>query len=112
MSTKIARAAKAQSEIASRVASAWMRKAMSVTLGEAGLGKSFQVDFPRTTLCVYCGGDTRIGFVAHELDGPPFLSDMHPNDPEGEGFWLHDAGSVAIYFCKRCLNPTALYNQA
>ena len=31
--------------------------------------------------------------------------------PDGEGYWLHDACAVAVYFCKKCLNTTALYNQ-
>jgi hypothetical protein len=65
---------------------------------------------------------SRIGFVAHEAkdkdDAPiyprdfvQFVTDLHENKGQG-GFWLHDCCTVAVYFCKECLEPTALYNQA
>lgn len=90
-----------------------------VIVGKEGLGHSWQAAFPETTECVHCSSVSRIGFVAFEevsrsksLDKQRFVSNLHPNDPDGEGCWLHDCCAVAVYFCKECLNPTVLYNQA
>jgi len=90
---------------------------MKVTIGEEGLGKTWQKEFPKTTKCVHCGGESRIGFVAHEgkeekLDYNEYVCSLHKNKPDGDGYWLHDCCTVAVYFCKKCLFPTALYNQA
>ena len=87
---------------------------MKVVIGEAGLNNTWQKPFPATTKCVHCDGTSRIGFVAHELEPDeegPHVWSLHPNEPEGEGYWLHDSCAVAVYFCKGCLNTTALYNQ-
>lgn len=91
---------------------------MKVTLGKDGLSKTWQDDFPKTTHCRCCGGECRIAFVAHEAldeddretdsDKKKFLCDMYQGK---EGMWLHDCCAVAVYFCKKCLNPMALYNQ-
>lgn len=91
-----------------------IKKAMKVELGDKGLNKSFQKEFPKETKCCRCGGIARIAFVAHEQDNKnkPYLCEMYKNDPEGSGYWLHDACAVAIYLCKECLEPTAIYNQA
>jgi len=92
-----------------------VRKAMEVELGEKGLSKSFQKEFPKETKCKSCGGDARIAFVAHETGKNfkgPYICEKYKNDPEGEGYWMHDACSVAVYLCKKCLEPTALANQA
>ncbi len=89
-----------------------------VTIGKEGLGRSWQTSFPETTLCVHCSGISRVGFVAFEdpslepIDEQQFVCNLHQNDPDGEGYWLHDCCAVAVYFCTKCLNPTALYNQA
>ena len=96
---------------------------MKVTIGEDGLSKSWQDDFPETTICVRCGGVARIGFVAHEGidrslkdtldvddDVGKRVCDIHVNGGKGD-FWLHNRASFAIYLCKCCLEPTALYNQ-
>lgn len=77
---------------------------------------TWQDPFPETTECLKCHGECRLGFVTHEFDTEQgkgnFLCDLYPNDPDGDGYWLHDACSVAVYFCRKCLEPTALYNQA
>ena len=94
---------------------------MKVTIGKEGLKKTWQGNFPGTTKCCKCGGSARIAFVAHEGmdkddklinpgEGIQFVCDLHENEGKG-GFWLHDCCSVAVYFCRDCLNPTALYNQ-
>jgi len=90
---------------------------MEVTIGVEGLSKTFQGEFPEETECCYCKGIARIGFVAHEgMSNQPIVAgenvcNLHPNDPGGEGFWLHDCACFATYLCKECLNPTTLYNQ-
>ena len=91
--------------------------ALNIHLGESGLGMTYQEAFPPTTPCCRCGAEARIGFVAIEgLSDPEsprkYVCNLHDNDPDGEGFWLHDACAVAVYFCRKCLEPTALYNQA
>jgi len=95
---------------------------MKITLGKEGLNKTWQKNFPETTKCCYCDGESRIGFVAHEAmdkddkaifprNFNQFVCNLHENKGKGE-FWLHDCVAVAVYFCKECLKPTALYNQA
>jgi hypothetical protein len=91
--------------------------AFNIYLGESGLESSYQENFPRTTPCCRCGGEARIGFVAMEgfsdsQTPREYVADLHDNDPDGDGFWLHDACAVAVYFCRKCLETTALYNQA
>ena len=88
---------------------------MKVTLGEEGLGKTWQAEFPKDVKCVHCKGVARIAFVAHEHmdDGDedgPWVCDLHSNQGKG-GYWLHDCCAVAVYLCCDCLKPTALYNQ-
>ena len=88
---------------------------MEVTLGKEGLKKTWQAEFPETITCCQCDGEARIGFVAHEHmsdndSSGPYVCSLHRNEGKG-GFWLHDCCAVAIYFCKECLETTALYNQ-
>lgn len=89
---------------------------MQVTIGKEGLQKSWQESFPETTKCCRCEGIARIGFVAYEGNEPeklrtPIIADLYSNGGRGE-YWLHDVCAVAVYFCRECLEPTALYNQA
>ncbi len=88
---------------------------MEVKIGEEGLTKTFQRDFPKETKCIYCKGVSRIGFVAHETlyknhGKEKAVASLHENNGKGD-YWLHDCCAVSIYFCKECLKPTALYNQ-
>ena len=88
---------------------------MRVTFGKEALTKSWQAPFPKTTVCVHCQGEARIGFVAHEAMSAkdkkgPFLCDQYDNKGKG-GYWLHDCCAVAVYFCKECLETTSRYNQ-
>lgn len=90
--------------------------AINITVGEEGLIKSHQGSFPKITDCCHCNGVSRMGFVAHEgIDqndpNALHLCNLHSNEGEG-GYWPHDCVAVAVYFCKKCLEPTALYNQA
>ena len=88
-----------------------------IFVGEKGLSHSWQNEFPEETKCAYCKGKSRIGFVYFE-DGSTerkrkqSVCRLHDNDPDGDGYWLHDCCAVAVYFCRKCLKPTALYNQA
>lgn len=93
--------------------------AMEVDLGTKGLHKSYQEEFTETVPCVHCGGEARIAFVAHEFNDTnkpqsmdEMVTNLHPNDPDGEGCWVHDAASFATYLCKDCLEPTTKYTQA
>ncbi len=93
---------------------------MKVELGKEGLDKTFQAKFPEETTCVHCSSNARIGFVAHEIDDkgkdsdadlpPAYVNQIHEQHKDDK-LWLHDLCSVAVYFCEKCLNPTALYNQ-
>lgn len=88
---------------------------MKVTVGEKGLTKTWQNDFPKTTECCKCGGESRVGFVAHEGfdksdNNGELVCFLYENEGKGN-FWLHDYCAVAVYFCKDCLETTALYNQ-
>lgn len=83
---------------------------------KATVGFSFQAPFPLSTSCIHCEQTARIAFVAHELGAEDkketYVCDLHKNNPRKREYWLHDACAVAVYFCKVCLKPTALYNQA
>ena len=89
-------------------------ESMKIELGRKGLKNSWQKKFPSETTCVHCGGKARIAFTAQEKGkkGQKLISNIHKNNPEEESYWLHDAGAFAIYLCKKCLEPTTLYNQA
>jgi hypothetical protein len=91
-----------------------MKQAADVSLGVDGLGKSWQKEFPREVDCCRCGAKARVGFVVHEGMSEedrkgPFVAWLHENKEGGR--WLHDVCAVAVYFCRECLEPTALYNQ-
>ncbi len=91
-----------------------MLNEMTVTIGEKGLKNSWQQEFQPTTKCVHCGGTARIACVGYEgpkEDKEPIAS-LHKNEPKGEGYWVHDKCAIATYLCKKCLEPTSLYNQA
>ena len=88
-----------------------------VTIGEAGRTMSYQKPFPKTTKCVHtCLGQAQLAFVAFETikgrDRQQFVCELHENDPKGKGYWPHDCCAVAVYFCRKCLKPTARFNQA
>lgn len=85
---------------------------MKVTLGREGVKNTWQKEFPEETECCRCKGIARIGFVAFEGHGEErYISELHSNEGKGK-YWLHDACAVAVYFCRECLETTALYNQA
>jgi len=93
-----------------------MKHNFSVFLGEEGLDMTFQEDFNATTKCCYCKEEARIGFVAFEGgtpedDGDTCVCELHEND-HPDSCWPHDAISVGIYFCTKCFQTTALWNQA
>lgn len=86
---------------------------MKVHLGEKGLDKTWQQDWDKEINCVHCGYDSRIAFVAIEKKEKEYICDLYDNEGgKGGDYWVHDACAVAVYFCKNCLLPTALMNQA
>lgn len=87
----------------------------SIVYGKEALGMSWQAEFPTKTRCVKCGQDARHVLTAMEESGDSeFACKLHHNDPQGEGFWLHDAAAFAIYLCTDigCVTATTLWNQA
>jgi len=86
---------------------------MKVYLGEDGLKKSFQAEFPKTTKCHQCNGEARIMFVAIEESQEEYhwICDLHENKDKGN-YWVHDAISCAVYLCKDCFETTSILNQA
>lgn len=88
---------------------------MKIYLGEKGLNKSWQEDFPKTVKCHKCKGEARIMFVGQEdysADEGNFISFLHNNTGKKGGYWSHDAIAVAVYLCKDCFEPNAVINQA
>ena len=97
---------------ASRVA---LRYAAQVGIGPSGQFLTWQAPFKPITTCVKCGGPAELALVVREGHGErEYVSALHPNDPQGEGFWLHDAGAFATYLCRDidCATATTLWNQA
>jgi len=85
---------------------------MKTYLGEEGLNKTWQEDFPRTTKCYKCKGEARIMFVALEnREEKKHICDLHENKGEGD-YWFHDCIAIASYLCRKCFEATALVNQA
>jgi len=94
-----------------------VKSKQEVYLGLEGQDKSWQQKFDLITDCVHCGEEARIAFVVYETyeEGKKnrFVVDLHKNELAlGGSFWPHDAISCAVYFCTKCTEPTALYNQA
>lgn len=77
-----------------------------------GLGKSWQMPFPKTTKCSYCGNEARIGLTIFEnyKKDDKFICDLHKN--KKNELWPHDCVALANYFCTKCLRVTTLFNQA
>jgi len=89
---------------------------MKVYLGEKGLTKTWQEDFPKSIKCHKCGGNCRIMFVAYENEEEfknkeQYVCQLHENMKDKK-YWVHDAIACAIYLCEKCFEPNALINQA
>ena len=83
---------------------------MHLIYGKKGCKYTQQDYFPETVRCEKCSdGTARIAFVYHEQDEEFTICKMRQGDDE---LWLHDACSVAVYFCPKCLNARVLWNQA
>jgi len=85
---------------------------MKVFLGEAGLDKTWQEEFPKNVKCHKCKGNARIMFVGFECSEEKYIRDLHETTGKKGGLWFHDAVAVAVYACKDCLEAIALVNQA
>jgi len=87
---------------------------MNTYLGEKGLNKTWQNDFPKSVKCHKCEENARIMFVAIEeerKDPKDFICAMHENMKD-EKYWVHDAMACAVYLCEKCFEPNAIINQA
>ena len=74
---------------------------------------SFQGAFPEKTECKHCKEPGAVLTITVSEDQPgPFACNMYPNDPQGEGYWYHDAAAWALYTCRKCFEVTVLWNQA
>ena len=81
---------------------------MYVVKGKEGCKYTWQDDFPETIQCS-CGGEGQIAFVAIEEDDDEYICNNMPEDAE---LWPHDAVAVAVYICKKCMEPISEMNQA
>jgi hypothetical protein len=88
---------------------------MRLICGEAGRKYTRQDEFPKTVLCgkkhgdLSCDGRARLAFVyCEEGDDNKFLCNMRKDTDK---LWIHDACSVAVYFCNECLGAHVLWNQ-
>lgn len=91
---------------------------MKVETGEGAAEFTYQDPFPLEVDCNHCSNKAELIFVAHELNrtesskADQFICQKYRNDPNGEGFWLHDAMCAANYMCRKCFKITAIWNQA
>lgn len=85
----------------------------TITLGKKGLEHSWQKPFEEEIECDHCGAPARIAFVFQEHQGEDeYVCDLHINKlGDGGDFWPHDAVAVANYFCTKCGEVSARYNQ-
>ena len=76
--------------------------------------ETWQAPFEQNTECCHCGENARLALVFREDQADKkYISDIHDNTiAKGGKFWPHDAVAIAIYFCEKCYEPTAEYNQA
>lgn len=82
--------------------------------GTEGCELSWQEMFPEEVECSYCSTEgARLAFVLMERNRKNLACRLHDIDPEGEGFWLHDAAAFAVYLCRsmRCRKGTIKWNQ-
>lgn len=91
------------------------KSAMKITyvVGSNDDKGSFQGDWPEICDCIHCGKKATLVFATVEDSGlDEYLCDLRKNDPNGDGFWFHDATSWAVYICRSCFKATADWNQA
>jgi len=63
---------------------------------------------------VHCGNSARLAFVGQEefsKKNNKYICNLCKNK-ENDKLWPHDLCSVAVYLCEKCLEPTAIFNQA
>lgn len=90
---------------------------MKVTIGKAGLSKSFQEEFQRDVECPHCArGNALIAFVAHEgFDKKKLAAIVARREravcfdrPIAAKIWPHDLMACAVYICTSCGEATAI----
>jgi len=82
-------------------------------LGEEGLSKSWQNDFPKTIKCHKCKGKCKPMFTSFEnfKKGDKYVCNVNPNKGKGK-YWVHDCIACTVYLCEECFEPNARINQA
>jgi hypothetical protein len=92
---------------------------MVAQYGTAGVGLTWQGDFPTTTPCVECKKPARLAVTMREefddsktADEQTLATNLHRNG-EDQKFWLHDSAAFATYLCtdRKCAAATTLWNQ-
>ncbi len=89
--------------------------AVTVKPGTEGKDMSHQGGFDETTPCVKCRKKARMALVVSEDGkGDNYVTHVHPNNPEGEGYWPHDCAAFAIYICPDidCRTATCIWDQS
>jgi len=87
---------------------------MKIYLGEKGLNKTWQEDFPKSIKCrdKKCKGNCRIMFIGFEGEKKEkFVCELHKNMKDKK-YWPHDCIAIACYLCEKCFEVTSILNQA
>lgn len=77
---------------------------------------TWQENFPKTIKC-NCGGKAHLVFTYFEWlpiekKKEQFICDNPPKGLKKKDLWFHDCCAIANYACVKCLEITALNNQA
>ena len=85
---------------------------LKVYLGRGKHTITEQVDWPETIKCPKCKDEADLLMVVHDPRG--VVSDMSPyRDPKtGSPIWPHDSMAIALYWCGKCGEIEARWNQA
>lgn len=93
-----------------------MVKEHELKYGVDGCLLTWQNPFPEEVTCACCGKEgARLAFVLQESGKKEHACNLYQNDPDGEGFWVHDSAAFAVYLCRDINCPekaTAKWNQA
>lgn len=85
---------------------------MQVRKGVSGCKLTWQEDFPEKMQCSHCGGSADIAIAVREISVSDMKNPVCSLYGRESGKWPHDFIAIAVYLCRKCLEPTALFNQA
>lgn len=69
---------------------------------------TYQQPFPQATPCAYCKVEARPLMVVDDDEGLIQGQGLFITS----GIWPHDCMAIALYFCPKCGEITAIWNQA